>query len=564
MTEINQEFRITALRKFHEIDHPGSQWEVATSAPPAATVSAAQRGAVVLLALAVLFWRMPSAFTHPQFWGEDIFFFYGARFDGLSSVLIPLGGYLTAAQYVVALLTSPFNPVFAPALYCYSAILLSLLIVWMVTSPRLDMPLKPLLAIATVVVPMGREELGVLCNIQWILPIGAFAILFMRAPNSKWIIAFEAIFIALMATSGPFSIFLAPMFAWRTFVTDDPSERPRLVLLTIIVALAGIVQGLEILAHPFSVAASPYPWTLWVSLPLRKIMTTLSAASRYFDGVSGVSIGAILVTIAGVLACMRPYRAQKIFMLLFSLLVVVGGLYKFRHALGGQTGAQRYYYAASVFTLWFICCLSARPYLRTAMAAGVLVAELVALPVIKDRSRQLFNSEWSVWAGYIPSGLPLVIPTPPGGWYMGLPAANVGPLSQFKTWVGRNINEISSVDPLACRGFYGTPAELLERGFVGDAFDPSTKAWIMAGWAADDRSDPVRLIAIADETNRVVGFGLTGFETKEAGPPRSGWNAIYSLRSGNAQAFGVIDDGKRVCPLSTSHGDDRQLFGSGR
>ena len=86
----------------------------------------------------------------------------------------------------------------------------------------------------------------------------------------------------------------------------------------------------------------------------------------------------------------------------------------------------------------------------------------------------------------------------------------------------------------------------------------------MAGWAADDRSDPVRLIAIADETNRVVGFGLTGFETKEAGPPRSGWNAIYSLRSGNAQAFGVIDDGKRVCPLSTSHDDDRQLFGSGR
>jgi hypothetical protein len=107
-----------------------------------------------------------------------------------------------------------------------------------------------------------------------------------------------------------------------------------------------------------------------------------------------------------------------------------------------------------------------------------------------------------------------------------LPAANVGPLSQFKTWAGRNINEITSVDPLACRGFSGAPVELLQHGFMGDTLDPSTKAWIMAGWAADDRSNPARLIAIADETSRVVGFGLTGFETKEAGPPRSGWNAV--------------------------------------
>jgi hypothetical protein len=43
-----------------------------------------------------------------------------------------------------------------------------------VTSPRLDILCKPLLAISIVVVLMNYEELGTLTNIQWILPIGDY------------------------------------------------------------------------------------------------------------------------------------------------------------------------------------------------------------------------------------------------------------------------------------------------------------------------------------------------------------------------------------------------------
>jgi hypothetical protein len=203
-----------------------------TAKGSADTGSLAVRVATVLAALGILFWRTPTTFTNPQFWGEDILFFHGARTVGWASIATLIAGYLTSVQYLVAVLASYARAVVAPVIYNAAAVFLTLLVVWLVTSPRLDLPSKPLLALAVVVVPMGGEELGSLCNIQWVLPIGALAMLFMRASNSKAVLAGEAIYIGLMATSGPFSIFLAPMFAWQTFVAETAAERRRLILLT--------------------------------------------------------------------------------------------------------------------------------------------------------------------------------------------------------------------------------------------------------------------------------------------------------------------------------------------
>ena len=356
----------------------------------------AMRLTTVLLALGILFWRTPKTFINPQFWGEDVVFFHGARIDGWTSITHLVAGYLTSIQYLVAVLASYASAVVAPAIYCTAAVFLTLLVVWLVTSPRLDLPSKPLLALAVVVVPMGGEELGQLCNIQWVLPIGAFAMLFMRASNSNAVLAGEVVYIGLMATSGPFSIFLAPMFAWQTFLADTAAERRRLILLTAVVASGGLLQGLEIATHPIAIAPEPYSWTLWVTIPLRRIMTTFSVASRHLEGLSGATVGTICLAVAAVLACIRPYRTQKIFMLLFSLLIVIGGMYKFRDALAGQISGQRYFYAASIFSLWFICCLSARPPVQMGLSAFVAIVQLIDL---RGHSRPLKNRSKSAMAG---------------------------------------------------------------------------------------------------------------------------------------------------------------------
>src|ERR1700730_18416556 len=78
-----------------------------TAKVSADTGALAVRVATVLAALGILFWRTPTTFTNPQFWGDDILFFHGARTVGWASIATPpIAGYLTSVQYLVAVLAS--------------------------------------------------------------------------------------------------------------------------------------------------------------------------------------------------------------------------------------------------------------------------------------------------------------------------------------------------------------------------------------------------------------------------------------------------------------------------
>jgi hypothetical protein len=423
---------------------------------PLASKTTLARFAVVLVAIAILFWRTPSTFTNPQFWGEDIYFFYGARVHGWTSITTLLAGYAMCVQYLVAILASYFSPVSAPTIYNYAAVFLTLIVCWLVTSPRLDMPAKPLLAVAVVIVPTAREEVGTLCNIQWILPIGAFALLFMSASKSKAVTAAEAIFAASMALSGPFSIFLAPMFAWQTYFARNRADRNRFLLLTATVGFGAVVQLMLIGTQPYSIGhnvAAPYPKTLWINIPFAHFVTTFSVPAKIFQNGTGAAIGASCLLIAVALACVPPYRTQKILMLLFASLIAVSGMHKLGDGLASQAAAQRYYYVGAVFSLWFICCISKEINLRRLILGAVVLIDVSLLRAILNTPRANENLEWPVWARYISSGLPMVIPTSPPGWYLGLSASKDGPLARFAPWIGHNINELAKIDATACAGF---------------------------------------------------------------------------------------------------------------
>ncbi|WP_022723481.1 hypothetical protein, partial [Rhodopseudomonas sp. B29] len=310
-------------------------------------------------------------------------------------------GYLVAAQDLAGIFASYFDPAAAPAIFNYAAVLLTLLIVWLITSPRLDLPYKPLCALALVVVPMGYEELGTITNIQWILPVGVFALLFMRSARSPLVLLGEALLTAVSAVSGPFCIFLLPLFVLRAVQTNE-AERRRFVVLSAVVAAGVLIQCVCIVLYPdpTRIDPVPYSWTLWITLPFRQWMTTFGPASGLFHDLQGVVLGLVLLALASALACLRPYRTQKLFMLFFAVTIAFAGMYKFRIALGTQLYSQRYFYSGSVFALWFICCLSARPYVRTALAAAVAIVQLALLPVIANTPRIARDLEWPVWASY--------------------------------------------------------------------------------------------------------------------------------------------------------------------
>ena len=142
---------------------------------------------VVVLALTIIFIRMPIVFLHPAFWAEDApFYFQQSYLDGWKIITTDkTGGYLTVFQWLGGNLSTYFPVSAAPAIFSATAISLTLAIVWLVTSPRLPLPAKPLLALAVVTVPGAYELLGALGNSQWIYPIGVFAILLMGPSKNR-------------------------------------------------------------------------------------------------------------------------------------------------------------------------------------------------------------------------------------------------------------------------------------------------------------------------------------------------------------------------------------------
>jgi hypothetical protein len=538
-------------------------WDLANARHQAVAV----RIAVVLAALLILYLRMPTAFTNPQFWGEDSALFYGARVHGWSALSIPMAGYLVCAQFLTAVLASYFNPIWAPAIYNYTAIVLTLVVVWLITSPRLHMPAKPLLALAVVVVPMGYEELGTITNIQWVLPIGAFALLFMDVPKSPAIFVGEIILVTLTSFSGPFAIFLIPLYIWKLVTVRGAFERGRLGTLCGIAILGALTQFIVISRHPEAINPMPavaYSPTLWITVPWSRILTIFGRLSRLFTGVPGAVLGVLLFVGVGMFAARPPFRTQKIFMVFFATAIVVAGMYKFRASLEVVADTTRYFYIGSVFSLWFLCCLFSEKVLQLGLTALVAATELMLVPTVAHTPRIMIDLQWRSWAKYIESGLPVIIPTSPQGFYVNLPAAPSGPLARYASWLGRDINQMAKADPSACSGSIGLVLPLdmfhLEPPYsIGPHSIGTSELWTTRGvaWGAQVAA-PAQLVALVDQADRVIGFGLPGFRRRpdtDAGA-RTEWISNFQASPGVVvHADAIIGDGQRTCRF----GDARRL-----
>jgi hypothetical protein len=512
------------------------------------------RALVVMISLAILFWRMPTLFTNPQFWAEDSDLFLRAYFEHWQVLSTPVAGYLVSIQTFVAAAASFLPPVAAPFIYNYTAVLLTLVTVWLSTSPRFDMPYKPLIAVAIIVVPMGYEELGTITNIQWVLPIGAFALLFTSAAPSRVALLIEMAFTAAMAFSGPFSIFLAPLFAWQTAAAPDRVNRNRLLVLTMIVLAGAATQTIIISQHQDEVinpvAASPYSWMLWFTMPLTKLLTTFDLQHRALNGPIGVGVALLLAAAVTALSLLRPYQKQKLFMIIFATAITLSGMYKFRAALGGQIYAQRYFYVGSVFSIWFLCCLASNPRLRPWPIILVAFAEIISLRAIKDTPRIADDLQWVSWAGQISSGLPLLIPSSPAGFYIAMPASPQGQLAGYLPLMGRKFTQLAEHKEIESCGWMVDPTitkvlNIRSTPYIYNVWTTGGDAWDI------EKNSPVDLVVLADSDLIVVGFGFAGFKSNNERQKRAGWKAMLPapMPPEELSAFAILKDTGSICSL---------------
>jgi hypothetical protein len=377
-------------------------------------------------AVILLLWRVPQTVTAPRFWAEDgAIFFKEARLDGLASLVAPYAGYLHAVPRLVAWLWSCGSAVDAPAVYAGASVAVAAWSAATVGAAR--MPFAWLFGVALLCPPHSGEAFGTLTNVQWVMAPALALCIATPAPAGRWARLNQLAFCAASALSGPFSLFAAPLAAWRLW--RDRIDRHALALGAIVLAAAAL-QAWFLAREPSSGQGTGDPaglaWTL-----LDRSLGQLATGHRLRNW-RDLAFAALVATAAAA-ALARPEMRRLLGFVALELALT--GL-RFLHApadtFDGIENADRYFLVPRVILLWAVLAtlVSGRP------RRVVLGAAALALILVHDRQWQRPPRPvlpWAVPAAALDRGEAARIPVAPLGpdgtapWALDLPARTPAP-----------------------------------------------------------------------------------------------------------------------------------------
>ena len=179
--------------------------------------------AFILIAILILIVRKSDSLSNPQLWAEDGVVFFAQQYEyGTAAIFTPYAGYLHIVPRIIATLANAFfSYANTPTVYNYTSLLITIIVIVHCFSPRLQLPLKPLLALSIVLVPQALNEVFLnITNLQWILCLLLVLVLLKDAPNSKYgnytlQVCTDFSIILFAGLTGPFLIIMFPFFAWK-------------------------------------------------------------------------------------------------------------------------------------------------------------------------------------------------------------------------------------------------------------------------------------------------------------------------------------------------------------
>jgi len=414
------------------------------------------RLSVLFLCFLILLYREPDGFFNPQFWAEDgAIFFQQNLILGLPALLEPYAGYLHVIPRLISYFSGFFPVSFAPALYNFSALVLTLFVINYLFSPRIQLPFKPLLAIAIVLVPTDGEILMNITNIQWFLLLILILFIIQDKPNTRNQLLLDTIIITLIGLSGPFIVLFLPLFIFR-FIYICRSYYS--VYLLSIALLLALIQGyflwqttvelpafsedydkygLEILVPILAIRLSGclfFGDYLSLAISNFSALKTLSGNLYFgdyvslafnFPGLIGLTGLAIIVP-AGLLtlAVSKPRKLPVVVFLASGIVIIAATFYKFRNnlpALAPCYGGPRYFYTMHLSIIWsLIICLDSDKIIKSVSALLLLMALLSAFTHFQVPPLRDFH--WEKYTQQIERGEAVKIPINPDGWFVSIPS----------------------------------------------------------------------------------------------------------------------------------------------
>ena len=377
----------------------------------AAPASLANAAAAALIAVALLLFRAPDVLKSPQMFGENgSVLWLDHHLLGLAALLKPYPDYLNSMGRIGAAIAASFSPASAPRVYMLIA---AAGVAWAAATAAAAAPnvrMGLLLAAGLLLVPHPSGEVfGSVIHLMWIM--GPVLGLLLCLPPSATMLGRcnQFLFAAAASLTGPFAIIMAPMALLRFWRYRD--ALPAMALIGAAIQLAIIVSHF-----------APPPGS--DNAPLHLAGTVLSRS--LLQGSLGTIASLALIIVSLLICRQRELRAG---LLLLAVGTLLGTWVKFlpvSHILDHPFNGSRYFFVPLVALFW--CAISLCFSGRRPAAIGIAWLAILAVtyPTGSFVRPPLPDYHWSAYAGDI-GRRAVVIPIPPDGWSVAVPAPATGP-----------------------------------------------------------------------------------------------------------------------------------------
>lgn len=376
--------------------------------------------AVVAVAGLLLFLRRPDALLRPQFLAEDGMFFVDAYEMGPAALATPYNGYFHLVPRLTARLALALDPRWAPAVYQAVAFGVWLAVLLALFSPRIRLPAKPALALALVLVPHSGEVFLSLTNVQWPLAVGLLLLALADDPAGPRQGAADLAALILCGLTGPFAIFLWPLFLARAL-----ARRSRASLLLVVgVSAAAALQAVTLYRYRFLfvVKAPPDPAGVLSALGGRLYGTFFAGygLADFRPGAGWMILGAGLTALGAwaIFSARTWSRNEKMLAGAWLCVVAPVALRFLRRAaeISGPRNGDRYFFLPHVLLAWILVVAAVRTagWRRGMLVAALAVALAATLP--HWRVPPLHDYGWAGRVQPIRDGKGFLIPINPEGW----------------------------------------------------------------------------------------------------------------------------------------------------
>lgn len=384
--------------------------------------------AFIVIIILILIVRKSDSLSNPQLWAEDGGVFFTQQYEyGAASTFIPFAGYLHIVPRLIAILAdSFFSYADVPAVYNYTCLLITIIVIAHCFSPRLQLPFKPLLALSIVLVPQALNEVFLnITNLQWILCILLVLALLKDAPNKKYgnytlQVISDFVIIIFAGLTGPLLIIIFPFFAWKLFHIKKTYGYTLLMtaFCIVLIQLFYIVPSTEIVQE-----CSMFNLDIYISIFGRKLFGGL------FFGRSMMKSNALLISSSAlafftILLYLSYKKSPKdmqilkiVFMILSISVVILGAViarYNFSPFVMTISSGCRYFYVPHVMVAWsLILCINQHGIWKNVFVISLLLLIPCSSISIGIRTKMI-DYNWKYHSSLIGTKAIVSIPINPG------------------------------------------------------------------------------------------------------------------------------------------------------